>query len=406
MNLLLQLEVEVEHFRKNLDRCISNNLPYAEIIHEAERLKAQLKDCYFQPGSKLEFRKFTEFHLIKLSELLETIREAPSAMAAQSDPSAQLHWEEIIPDILVVYHKLRALLAFVYEVFGKYLPKDHYIPEVSQQLFIKEVLGNKEEIRKRLQHSDSQLTSLLLQPFVDFVHHKELRTWHQINYCRALYLEFQEFGPEEPTKSREEIIRFLVKLNYNSPDYYSFCIGLIKKEEVYPSITRLEHLRKEVGQIQVKRGMQYRRDMKSIKKQIQRWIDEEIEFLKCTNPHDLFGGINQENKKTPVIAELEKILSFMSVDEMAAKAFVEVKIGLYRYQDHEEAFFSNMVSAYHTSYAKNISKDSFANKFYKPEPTQLIKVKNNYFKGIKFINKYLASRRQSVGVVQPQQPLL
>ncbi|WP_207420216.1 hypothetical protein [Desertivirga brevis] len=364
MNLFLQLAADVEVFATNLKPSINNHFTYKEIINETERLKTELKVRYFQAGSKPEFRKFTEYHLEKLSELLGTVRDIASGVAAKSGETHTIISSEKMADVLVVYHKLRALMAFFYEIFGKYLPKNHHIPVVSQPVFIKEVMGYKEEITRKLTQSDPLLAQWPLKPFDNFVQLKELRTWHQVDYCRSLHLAFGELQAEGTALNTEKILRFLVKMNYNSPEFYRFCIDLIKKEEVYPNIKRLEHLKKEVGQIQVNKGMQYRSDMKSIKKQIQCWINEEIQYWKES---ELIKEMEEEIKAAstdkPGVSG-GKINTRFTEHVLAFKTSVEIEAGLLFGKGHPQGVLKKTLETYNCINRDHISYESFRKRYY------------------------------------------
>lgn len=136
-----------------------------------------------------------------------------------------------------------------------------------------------------------ELQEFIRQPFREFLCEDDGRiiTYQRLFYLNALMYELSSVMPlmMEEGNIDAKIQEKLRELNYNHPDFYSYCTACIEDEvEALPPKERLEHLiwmLKEVNQIQHKHGMTYNPLSDSLKQQLQMWLTEEINYLKAVS---------------------------------------------------------------------------------------------------------------------------
>lgn len=337
---------------------------------EITGLKAQLKEVYFEPHSDLAFESMTNAYQKSLIELLNQI----SAYGAVSN-GERLQTE--------IYNSVESLLRFLHHYFDKYIDKRQVVPEPFRQTCLLEVdtlqAGIELQIGSRVEES---LKTLLLKPFRDFKNFPQQATLHNLFFCRLLSRELTKQVEKNSGFDEIHIIKILLYLNCNSDTVYRYITDFINRsgEEECP-VKNLYFWLKRVKQVPVRAYGAYRIGNPSLCCMLQRWIEEEIQYLEKSEQLRLhfteFGPGNSE--------AIKKIFTNASVAELALYFRILIDMKLIRV-DNNLDFFKAVTKIYRTKNAENISIDSLRNKFYNPEASTKKVMKEHVIMLLNYIN--------------------
>ncbi|MEO8796049.1 MAG: hypothetical protein ABI390_11315 [Daejeonella sp.] len=353
------------------------------IREEVDNLKARLKNIYFEPYHDGIFETFVNVHQKTLIELLNNFRVFKNSITVPVDPPVK-DLAEAIEMVSQIAQDLEDLLKYLHQYFEKYIDKRQVIPDLFQSASFLEVQAFYNQINARMAHiENTELKSLFLKPFYDFLHSVHKTTFHNLFYCRKLNLEFQRNSQKPYFFDPDQIINLMIYMNCNSNPAYLYITQYIK--ETPENRTELDNLYfwlKNVRQAPVKAGIAYKLNNPNLSSMLEKWIEEEIVYTKVSAK--IRAKMLESSKHgEPVLGT--KIMSKLSVAELALYLKSILHLG-YLKVDNQQDLFRLFSSIYRTKFSDNISVDSLRAKFNNPESGTKKALKTKAIEFLNYIN--------------------
>ena len=376
-------------FKKLEDLCFKAIINYNKIEdlrsidsiqREVTTLKKTMKGIYHEPHGFQNFEIFTNAHHKSLIDLLGEIKiRLPTNLDADG-----IQFKKSFPRFLEkISAPLEDLLRFIHRQFQEYIDQRKPIPEVLRAAAISDVEQMLQCLAPTLACLKNQnLTAILLKPFHDFIHFVHKSTFHNLFYCRILNREILRNCHNPNFFNTNSIINLMIYMNCNSTPVKQYITKFICEEpHTENELMNFYFWIKQIRQADLKSGITYKIDKPNLSVMLEKWITEEIGYLKKSAKTILK---DQELSKATDMMN-PKILSSLSVPELALYFKLMIDMKFIRVENLQD-FFRIIVATYRTKNAENISIDSFRAKFYNPETPTIKAIKSKLIEALNQIN--------------------
>ncbi|HNP99075.1 MAG TPA: hypothetical protein PKK99_08465, partial [Bacteroidia bacterium] len=221
---------------------------------------------------------------------------------------------------------------------------------------------------------------------------KHTHTFREMFYMKELCLELELLEFDDDIVLLTTLDEVLIRMNFNSKAYiYNLTQRIASHINVVEQPSeRMERLLfdlKLFKQLHLKPGVVFLSQDAGLHKQVDNWFSQEIFYLEKRIHYAIVPLKEKEQKPAQKNKEKEKLLSILSVDQMALilRAADELKIVMARSLN---SVFKNIVPYLSTPYQENISYDSMRSKSYSAETRDKEIVVETLQQMIKKINEY------------------
>jgi hypothetical protein len=232
-----------------------------------------------------------------------------------------------------------------------------------------------------------ELERFLIQPS-----DKHTYIFQEIFYVKDLVLELEHLEPMDEAAVYSRLDELLINMNFNSKTYiYNLTQRLAASindlEQPGEKLDRLLFYLKLFKQYHKKPRIIFNRKDADLHKQVSNWFTQEVFYLEKQVHYSIIPLKGVEVSKEVVQKEKTKLLSVLSVDQMALilRAADDLKIVMARSLN---SVFKNIVPYLSTPYQENISYDSMRSKSYSAEMRDKEIVIETLQQMIKKINEY------------------
>lgn len=358
------------------------------IIHEKDKVQAAIKFTVFNLNDEAAIKCVVKNYHSSLVSLLDQALENKIQVAENSI------FKQILDYIISCVEEL---LFLIERRFTSYLGMDERVPATYLTLLKKELLKRLPRVAKK--HREQQhllpvfdIIVRELEVLLNLPSDKHTHTFREMFYIKdfCLELEFLEFNDD--TARYTTLDELLIRMNFNSKAYiYNLTQRIASHinavEQPSERMERLLFDLKSFKQLHLKPGVVFLSKYAGLHKQVDNWFSQEIFYLEKRIHYAIVPLKEKELKPAPKNMEKEKLLSLLSVDQMALilRAADELKIVMARSLN---SVFKNIVPYLSTPYQENISYDSMRSKSYAAEIRDKEIVTETLQQMIKKINEY------------------
>lgn len=273
-----------------------------DMAAEKDRIRRCLKKMYYHPAGERFKEQYVQRHQAELVILVNTAfhyirpESAKDLLEKESDTP-------IISVYKLIYHSLKELLAFIESHLTKYFNQEENAPLGYQIISKYEFQNRMRRIRKKLggMTGDKEILQRVLATIQDMAKESTNVTYRKLIYARTILIEMEASEPEPGPKNYFSPLRELMfYMNFNCSLFAHLLIkeliGYVSKIDGYrEKLLFLYGYRKELNQLVIKPGTQFRNNPVSLKEAINGWVEEEILFLEKTNA--LLSGVTYNAEK-------------------------------------------------------------------------------------------------------------
>lgn len=358
------------------------------IIQEKDKVQSAIKFTVFNLNDETAIKCAIKNYHSSLVSLLDQALENKGPFAENAAPQAIL--DNIISCI-------EELLFLIERRFTSYLGIDERVPATYFDLLKKELLKRlPRTIKKhREQHSLIPVLELIIrevEAFLNLPSDKHKHTFREMFYLKDLCVELEFLEYNDDAALYTTLDEVLIRMNFNSKTYIYNLTQRIAAHinSVEQPSERMECLLfdlKSFKQLHKKPGMIFLTQNAVLHKQVDNWFSQEIFYLEKKIHYAIVPLKGGEQKSAPKDKEKEKLLSILSVDQMALilRAADDLRIVMARSLN---SVFKNIVPFLSTPYQENISYDSMRSKSYSAEGRDKEIVTETLQQMIKKINEY------------------
>ncbi|MBS1749293.1 hypothetical protein DC498_17125 [Terrimonas sp.] len=358
------------------------------IIQEKDKVQSAIKFTVFNLNDETAIKCAIKNYHSSLVSLLDQALENKGPFAENAAPQAIL--DNIISCI-------EELLFLIERRFTSYLGIDERVPATYFDLLKKELLKRlPRTIKKhREQHSLIPVLELIIrevEAFLNLPSDKHKHTFREMFYLKDLCVELEFLEYNDDATLYTTLDEVLIRMNFNSKTYIYNLTERIAAHinSVEQPSERMECLLfdlKSFKQLHKKPGMIFLTQNAVLHKQVDNWFSQEIFYLEKKIHYAIVPLKGGEQKSAPKDKEKEKLLSILSVDQMALilRAADDLRIVMARSLN---SVFKNIVPFLSTPYQENISYDSMRSKSYSAEGRDKEIVTETLQQMIKKINEY------------------
>jgi hypothetical protein len=358
------------------------------IIQEKDKVQSAIKFTVFNLNDETAIKCPIKNYHSSLVSLLDQALENKGPFAENAAPQAIL--DNIISCI-------EELLFLIERRFTSYLGIDERVPATYFDLLKKELLKRlPRTIKKhREQHSLIPVLELIIrevEAFLNLPSDKHKHTFREMFYLKDLCVELEFLEYNDDATLYTTLDEVLIRMNFNSKTYIYNLTERIAAHinSVEQPSERMECLLfdlKSFKQLHKKPGMIFLTQNAVLHKQVDNWFSQEIFYLEKKIHYAIVPLKGGEQKSAPKDKEKEKLLSILSVDQMALilRAADDLRIVMARSLN---SVFKNIVPFLSTPYQENISYDSMRSKSYSAEGRDKEIVTETLQQMIKKINEY------------------
>lgn len=363
----------------------------------------KLQNLIMQEKDKVQSAiKFTVFNLNDETAIKCAIKNYHSSLVSLLDQAlenkVQVSENAISKPVLDnVISCVEELLFLIERRFTSYLGIDERVPSTYFDLQKKELLKRMPRVAKkhREQHSLIPVLELIIreaEALLNLPTDKHKHTFREMFYLKdlCLELEFLEYSDEATLYTTLDEV--LIRMNFNSKTYIynltqRIAAHINSVEQPSERMERLLFDLKSFKQLHKKTGTIFLTQNAVLHKQVDNWFSQEIFYLEKRIHYAIVPLKGGEQKAAPKDKEKEKLLSILSVDQMALilRAADDLRIVMARSLN---SVFKNIVPFLSTPYQENISYDSMRSKSYSAESRDKEIVTETLQQMIKKINEY------------------
>lgn len=359
-----------------------------QVISQRDRVQTAIKSTVFTLNNEAKIRCLIKKYHSSLTTLLDQALE-DLALIKDNKPLKQ------VLDTIVAC--IDELLTLIEHRFTSYLSVDERVPATYLAVLKKELTKRLSALDKRLRDNDAyELTFKILkqelEKFLTQPPDKHTYIFQEILYIKDLCLELEHLEPVDEAAVYSRLDELLFSMNFNSKAYvYSLTQRLAASindlEKPGEKMDRLLFYLKLFKQYHRKPGIIFNRKDADLHKQVSNWFTQEVFYLEKQIHYSIIPLKGIEATKEVVQKEKPKLLSVLSVDQMALilRAADDLKIVMARSLN---SVFKNIVPYLSTPYQENISYDSMRSKSYAAETRDKEIVIETLQQMIKRINEY------------------
>lgn len=359
-----------------------------QVISQKDKVQTAIKCTVFNLNDEAKIRCLIKKYHSSLITLLDQALE-DLALIMDSIPLRQ-----VLDTIIACIDEL---LSLIEHRFTSYLSVDERVPATYLAVLKNELTKRLLTVGKRLRnHEDFLPTFKILQQelekFLTQPSDKHTYIFQEILYVKDLCLELEHLKPIDEPTVYSRLDELLISMNFNSKTYiYNLTQRLAASindlEQPGEKMDRLLFYFKLFKQYHKKPGVIFNRKDADLHKQVSNWFTQEVFYLEKQIHYSIIPLKEVEVPKEVVQKEKTKLLSVLSVDQMALilRAADDLKIVMARSLN---SVFKNIVPYLSTPYQENISYDSMRSKSYSAEMRDKEIVIETLQQMIKKINEY------------------
>lgn len=288
--------------------------------------------------------------------------------------------EDIREVTLALQTSLDELLSFLESRFANFLSLDSRMPVSYLAISTKKMKLRIDKLKSSLQidASEKMIAEIVFNSLYYFVNSKKNKkvTFREVIYHKLLIKELETLTNkkyEDPIHSG--MTEVLIYMNFNSKLFLNVYTQRISSkidafEQIADRLGWLLFYYKEFNQIPLNEDAALYQSQQNLKKTLQEWYQQEINFYEKKKKLNSDVKIPVINKKLsgqiPIANKEEKILCQLSTDQTALilRASGELKILMSKSMNH---IFKTLVPYLATPYKNNLSYDSMRSKAYVAE---------------------------------------
>jgi len=359
-----------------------------QVALQKNKVQAAIKSTVFNLNDEAKIRCLIKKYHSSLITLLDQALE-DLALVKGNVPLRQ------VLDIIVTC--IDELLSLIEHRFTSYLSVDERVPATYLVVLKKELNKRLSDVDKRLRDYEAYLPTFKilkqeLEKFLNQPSDKHTYIIQEILYVKDLCLELERLELVDEVAVYSRLDELLINMNFNSKIYiYSLTQKLAANindlQQPGEKMDRLLFYFKLFKQYHKKPGIIFNQKDADLHKQVSNWFTQEVFYLEKQIHYSIIPLKVAEAPKTVVKDEKQKLLSILSVDQMALilRAADDLKIVMARSLN---SVFKNIVPYLSTPYQENISYDSMRSKSYSAEIRDKEIVTETLRQMIKKINEY------------------
>ncbi len=337
------------------------------VIQEKNKVQAAIKFSVFNLNDEAAIKcAIKNYH----SSLLSLLDQALENKVQITENSAS---KQVLDNIISC---IEELLFLIEKRFTSYLGMDERVPATYLALLKKELLKRLPLAAKK-HRKQYQLLPVLdiivreVELLLNLPSDKHTHTFQQMFYIKDLCLELEFLGLDDESALYTTLDEVLIRVNFNSKAYiYNLTQRIASHingvEQPSERMERLLFDLKLFKQHHIKPGVTFLPKDADLYKQVDNWFSQEIFYLEKRIHYAIIPLKEKEQQPAAKSKEKEKLLSILSVDQMALilRAADDLKIVMARSLN---SVFKNIVPYLSTPYQENISYDSMRSKSYSAE---------------------------------------
>ena len=359
-----------------------------QVISQKDKVQTAIKSTVFNLNDEAKIRCLIKKYHSSLIALLDQALE-DLALIKDSVPLRQI--------LNTIITCIDELLTLIEQRFTNYLSVDERVPATYLAVLKKELAKRLSAVDKTLPDYATllptfEIVKLELEKFLTRPPNKHTYIFQEVLYIKDLCLELERLEPVDEAAVYSRLDELLINMNFNSKPYiYSLTQRLAASindlEQPSEKMDRLLFYLKLFKQYHKKPGTVFNRKDADLYKQVSNWFTQEVIYLEKQIHYSIIPLKGIEAPKEVLQKEKTKLLSVLSVDQMALilRAADDLKIVTARSLN---SVFKNIVPYLSTPYQENISYDSMRSKSYSAEIRDKEIVVETLQQMIKRINEY------------------
>lgn len=359
-----------------------------QVIIQKDRVQSAIKSTVFHLNDEAKIKCLIKKYHSSLITLLDQALE-DQALMSDNGPVKQI--------LSTIISCLEELLTLIEQRFTSFLSVDERVPTTYLAILKKELTKRLSAVEKRLRDHDAYLLTFKilrqeLEKFLNQRSDKHTYIFQEILYVKDLCKELEHLEPVNDASVYSRLDECLINMNFNSKTYIytltqKLAATINNLAQPGEKMDRLLFYLKLFKQYHKKPGIIFNRKDADLHKQISNWFTQEVFYLEKQIHYSIIPLKGVEAPKEDVQKEKTKLLSVLSVDQMALilRAADDLKIVMARSLN---SVFKNIVPYLSTPYQENISYDSMRSKSYSAEMRDKEIVVETLQQMIKKINDY------------------
>ncbi len=359
-----------------------------QVIVQKDKVQSAIKSTVFTLDDEAKIKCLIKKYHSSLITLLDQALE-DLALIADNGPIKQV--------LSTIVSCLDELLTLIEHRFTSYLSVEERVPATYLDVVKREITKRLTLIAKKLRgHEAYQLSFTILrqalEKFLNQPPDKHTYIFQEILYIKDLCLELERLEPVDSNAAYSKLDELLISMNFNSKTYIytltqKLAFTINELELPGEKMDRLLFYLKLFKQYHKKPEVIFNRKDADLHKQVSNWFTQEVFYLEKQIHYSIVPLKGVAIPKETVKKEKAKLLSVLSVDQMALilRAADDLKIVMARSLN---SVFKNIVPYLSTPYQENISYDSMRSKSYSAETRDKEIVVEMLQQMIKRINEY------------------
>jgi len=359
-----------------------------QVVSQKDKVQTAIKSTVFTLNDETKIRCLIKKYHSSLISLLDQAFE-DLALIKEGNP-----FKQVLETIIVCIDEL---LSLIEHRFTSYLSGDERVPATYLAVLKKELAKRLSSVEKKIRAFDAYLPTFKilkqeLERFLTQPSDKHTYVFQEILYVKELCLELEHLEPVDEAVIYSRLDELLINMNFNSKTYIYWltqrlAASINDLEQPSEKMDRLLFYLKLLKQYHKKPAVTFNRKDADLHKQISNWFTQEVFYLEKQIHYSIVPLKGIETPKQVVQKEKTKLLSVLSVDQMALilRAADDLKIVMARSLN---SVFKNIVPYLSTPYQENISYDSMRSKSYSAEMRDKEIVIETLKQMIKKINEY------------------
>ncbi|OJW77747.1 MAG: hypothetical protein BGO69_01910 [Bacteroidetes bacterium 46-16] len=382
--------VTLNPVKSKIDIAVSGDISKItdQVITQKDKVQTAIKSTVFSLNDEAKIRcLIKKYH----SSLITLLDQALEDLALIKD---NIPLKQVLDTIIVCIDEL---LTLIEHRFTSYLSVDERVPATYLAVLKKELTKRLSAVDRKLRDYSMYLPAFRilkqeLEKFITQPSNKHTYIFQEILYIKDLCLELEHLEPVDEAAVYSRLDELLISMNFNSKTYiYSLTQRLAASindlEKSDEKMDRLLFYLKLFKQYHKKPGIVFNRKDAELHKQVSNWFTQEVFYLEKQIHYSIVPIKGVAAPKEVVQKEKPKLLSILSVDQMALilRAADDLKVVMARSLN---SVFKNIVPYLSTPYQENISYDSMRSKSYSAETRDKQIVVETLQQMIKRINEY------------------
>lgn len=334
-----------------------------QIVLEKDKVLAAIKSSVFNLNNESKIKCSIDKYHSSLIDLLDQALENRMKIAENN-------LFNIVLDTIIT--SIDEVLFLIESRFRKYLGTDERVPATYLNILQKKIPNRLMAISKKT-HSNHHLQPVvaIVVSELDVFVNKHSHSFREIFYIKDLCQELEHLQQADMTSFYSSVDELLISMNFNSKKYIYYLTQRLADhingiEKAPEKMERLFFCLKLFNQFHKRPAMVFNAKDASLHTQITNWFTQEIFYLEKKAQYAISPLPIHPTKKEIKAEEKQKILSMLSVDQMALilRAADEMKIIMAR---SLSSVFKSIAPHLSTPYQENISYDSMRSKSYSAE---------------------------------------